>query len=183
MVFTHGLLDPTSSGDVFVQVSVTAGIGASVGAPPTITKGWVGSPDPSDTPQDPWINSFVGGFTESGGAGITINVGGIGVGYGFNAVYSPKASPLNAGEEVNIGANGQVEFNAKVSAGITFSYAVALPIPSRDLPVAVEIYKSFSSATPGQTTLNKDSNFVTQIANDLGPVLGTAVVAALTHLA
>ena len=89
-----------ATSSVFLTVHASVGLGCSLAVTGGLSFGWVGRPDPADTPSPDTVASLVNGRVYSGG--FTLGIGFVGL--GFNAVYSPSSGL--AGEELQAGALG-----------------------------------------------------------------------------
>ena len=157
LVVTRAALQNPNAG-VFLSLHLDAGVGISLGG--SLGLGWVGPPDPNNTPADPSsINSFVNGLTVDGGFAVQVGIGQANLGLGFDAIYSPSVAL--AGEEIFRGASG-----ASASVGASCSW------PISDLPPAALTVLTNALRNWGRTSTSVSSSQISTAATALLKKLG-----------
>jgi hypothetical protein len=168
LVLTHGSIRsfPVGAGDsVFVSVYLSGGRSISL-FPATVGWGWVGTPDPGNTPSD---DTIVGRFVD----GLDV-FSGFQLGFGFNAVYSPSTGL--AGEEYF-----PETFAVGALAGV--SCAGSLNGISDGLWTLLQaLYRTYSQAPPKNGNIvDKDLTQLVKLTSGTAADLGAAAWDALSH--
>ncbi|MDX6478347.1 MAG: hypothetical protein QOG29_934 [Gaiellaceae bacterium] len=90
-------LNGSSSQATYLTIHLGAGVGFTL-QHQAVGSGWLGPPDPGDTPSSADVRRFVNGLKIDGGGEVRGRIAGQNLGLGFNAVYNQGTG--QAGEEI-----------------------------------------------------------------------------------
>ncbi|MDQ6838192.1 MAG: hypothetical protein M3137_07660 [Actinomycetota bacterium] len=149
LVISKAILTSPSSDDIFLQVSVGGGVGAGGGTAVSATTGWINSPI-SAAPNDSETNNFVHNCTISGGGGLSLSVGPISLGGGYQGVDSPGGdNGFTTGFEL-FAAKGGLEASGLLGLSVNYAFSLSdlgVPLSAADLQAYGHLFNGVQGGT------------------------------------
>lgn len=159
LVVSNAIFSAPSSDDVFIQVSVGGGLGLGGGVSVSETSGWVNGPF-SSAPTWTQTNDFIDRCTISGGAGLSLGIGSVSLGGGYQGVDSPGGDPgFTSGFETFTATGGA---GSSAIVGLSVNYALSLselgiPLSAADLQAYKDLFTAATHGSVSGSTLASDA--------------------------